>query len=149
MPRKTQEVPFETDGNVETLPAVEYSYDVFFSGPEGFGEHIQIKSEDVSAFLKGRGGLLDALKTLGATPRWQDEKRPVRNGDMEKAAKEVFGDGVTQDLGTKNCPVDGTVMTSYPAGFSRTKTDKNGKPKRFGPRFVCPKCQNTIWADEK
>jgi len=135
-------VPKKADANI--------TYDLFFSGPEGFGEHIQVASDDVDSLIEGRAALLAAITAMGATPRWQDEKRKfggeAPKTEMEAAAATAFG--ATQDIGTKNCPVDGTVMKAYPGGISRNKKDKHGNPARYGPRFVCGTCQNTIWANE-
>src|SRR3990167_855005 len=99
--------------------------DVFFTGPEGYGEHLQIAASDPIEYFELRAQAVEVLKKAGATARWQDEKREyTKPSPMEQAAAATFP-GVTQDIPASiPCPVDGKAMKLVPQG-------------KFGPFYAC------------
>ena len=56
-----------------------FSYDLFFRGPEGFGEHFQITSETAEDLLKGRTPLINALAIMDAKPLPRDMENQGRS----------------------------------------------------------------------
>lgn len=138
MPR-TKTLPTETTEAPVGGGSDSYSYDVFYTEPDGFGAHMQVHAVSAEALVAGRTSLLGALKTIGATPRWQDEKRtgvgstaypaPAKTtagqtSEMEKAAEDTFG--ARRDVSDSiPCPVDGRPMKLVRNTDQRV--GKNGK----------------------
>jgi hypothetical protein len=131
----------------ETTP--KFSYDIFFN--KGFGAHIQVQADNLDELKTAIADVAEYLDQTGAEPRANDRAAfvPATSGQtggtaessaspMERAATAVFG---TQKL----CSMDGTVMKYVNGGLSRTKTNKDGSPKRFSSRYECPTCQITVW----
>lgn len=110
------EPKFET-----TEDPTRFSWDVFYQGPDGFGEHIQAVATRVDLITNGRAMVLDWLKTIGAGPQARDRGPIVRPTapapePMVAAAQQVFP-GATP-VG-RVCPKHNMAMNFVPPGFSQ------------------------------
>ena len=82
-----------------------FSYDVFFRGVEGFGEHFQITAEDSSQLLEGRKSLVTALNIMEAKPLPRDLENQGRS------FKPAGNTAPPPAVGTTPvCPTDGAPM---------------------------------------
>lgn len=89
----------------ESKKELEFSYDIFFLGPESYGEHIQVKATDIEALSAGRKKMIEWLQKIGATTLPRDVLYGKKTA--VDAAKEVFG-RITEDLG--ECPDCGSAL---------------------------------------
>jgi hypothetical protein len=91
-----------------------YSYDVFYRVGDGYGEHIQVWADDEDTLLKGREGLVKALKAMGAGPLPRDMEFSQKNRPAE-TVQPVPGKNPNRLPQTGNavtpvCPDDGAPM---------------------------------------
>lgn len=107
------------------------SYDLFFKGPEGYGEHLQVISPDSRRIIDGRPKLLDWLKQIGATPLPRDiafpGKAPFAPGapakdPMMQAAQAVLGASIG-----RTCSIHNVAMKRVAGTQETGKLSKNGK----------------------
>ena len=126
-----------TESSTEpTAPRV--SWDAFYVGPEGFGEHFQVVAADSAPIIAGRGKLLDWLRTIGAKPQPRDiafpnkqAPRPAPQADpMLRAAQQVLGANVA-----KTCPIHNEPMRRIPGSAESGKLSRNGKS--YNAFWVC------------
>lgn len=126
----------ETTATPITAPRV--SWDSFYVGPEGFGEHFQVVAESSGPIIEGRRMLLDWLKTIGAKPQPRDiawpSKAPAatsRPDPMLAAAHQVLGASVT-----KTCAIHDVAMKRIP-GTSETGRVSRTTGKPYNSFWIC------------
>jgi hypothetical protein len=111
-----------------------FSYDLFFRGPEGFGEHFQITSESAEDLLKGRSPLINALAIMDAKPLPRDMENQGRSYPARGGPPRPAGAGSPsqkpQPGVTPVCPVDGGHMTMK-TGVKGPNTQAPGDPYAF------------------
>lgn len=108
------------------------SWDIFWCGPDGFGEHLQVVADDSQPIIRGRTQLIEWLKSIGAKPQPRDIPYPGKTSPkapadpMYAAAQQVLGAAVG-----KNCQIHNVAMRRIPGGVSQ----KTGKP--YNAFWVC------------
>lgn len=121
-----------------TAPRV--SWDAFYVGPEGFGEHFQVVATDSRPIIEGRGKLLNWLTTIGAKPQPRDiafpnkaaaMARPAPQPDpMMRAAEQVLGASVI-----KTCSIHNVAMKRIPSSAESGKLSQYGKS--YSAFWIC------------
>ena len=86
-----------------------FSYDLFFRGPEGFGEHFQVVAETADDLLKGRTPLINALQIMDAKPLPRDMDNQGRSYPKGSGASAQSGPSPAPGT-VPVCPLDGAPM---------------------------------------
>lgn len=113
------------DNEITQESARRVSWDLFYRGADGFGEHFQVTADDSAPIIKGRAQLLEWLKSIGAKPLPRDIDFPSKAPPVRAAADPMLA-AAQQVLGAKvsrTCPIHNVEMKHVPAGFS-TRTNK-------------------------
>lgn len=123
--------------------AVKFVYNVFFLGPEGFGEHLQVETRDKDALVAGRSAVVVWLQRIQAKPQPRD--RPY------SGAKKPWGGSPSQPADPMTAAaqqvMQASVVRDCPAGHGSMKLIRNlrGSPGRDGtpwPDFyACQACR--------
>lgn len=115
------------------------SWDIFYVGEYGFGEHLQVIAPDSKPIIEGRPKLLEWLKSIGAKPQPRDipfasktpvASRPAPADPMMQAAQQVLGATIT-----RTCAIHNTAMKRIPGTAETGKIGRNGKP--YPAFWVC------------
>lgn len=126
---------------VQPESAARVSWDVFFVGEYGFGEHLQVIANTSKPIIEGRAQLLEWLKTTGAKPQPRDIPFPskttapavtagAKTDPMYAAAQQVLGAQVG-----RMCPIHSADMKRIGGTADHGRLSKNGKP--YNAFWVC------------
>jgi hypothetical protein len=123
--------------------AARVSWDVFYVGEHGFGEHLQVIAPTSKPIIEGRAQLLEWLKTTGAKPQPRDIAFPSKQAaqskadgteGMVRAAAQTGFTGMGNAVG-RTCMIHNVPMKRIGGTAEHGRLSQNGKP--YNAFWVC------------